>query len=173
MKKSIFTLALCVCSTLCYSADWTPVFKSWETKAEDSVTMEKIRSYTISDDTISMSKVLNSQAKQGNYKGIPLPYRADMLPAKFKKLSEFEYEVTIPLKNATLYGMPISSLNMYGCLECGFFGSYVNFKPMTNAQYQKLKKINFIFVEGEVCGDSQAKFRRENGVVYLSMDRSC
>lgn len=173
MKKLIVATTLGLCSTFGYSADWTPVFKSWETKAEDSVTMEKIRSYTIANDATSMSKVLNSQAKQGNYKSIPQPYRADMLPAKFKKLGEFEYEVTIPLKNATLYGMPISSLNMYGCLECGFFGSYVNFKPMTHAQYQKLKKINFTLVEGEACSDNQAKFGRENGVVYLSMDRSC
>lgn len=177
MKKFALAVAIGLCSTFSYSADWTPVFKTWETQAEDGSTLKKIRNYTFTNKWTSFSATLNPKAKQGNYSVIPQPYRADMLPAKITNIDKREtsFEIVIPLKNATLYGLPISHLTMYSCLECGISGNYVTFKPMSDAKYQQLKKKHFYTATDPEsdCGERQATITKEKGSVVFVMDQSC
>lgn len=173
MKKIFLASVLSLVSSLSYSADWTPVFQSWETKAENSAIMEKIRNHAFTGTWTSVQATLSKSAKQGNYSTIPQPYRADMLPARVS--GEDVAEITIPLKNATLYGLPIQSLTMYSGLESGESGNYVTFKPMSNAQYQMLKQKKFKRVTDSdaMCDSGQAEVKKEKNTVYLVMDFSC
>lgn len=177
MKKFALAVAIGLCSTFSYSADWTPVFKTWETQAEDGSTLKKIRNYTFTNKWTSFSATLNPKAKKGNYASIPQPYRADMLPAKITNIDKREtsFEIVIPLKNATLYGLPISNLTMYSCLGCGVTGNYVTFKPMSDAKYQQLKKKHFYTATDPEsdCGERQATITKEKGSVVFVMDQSC
>lgn len=182
MKKFALAVAIGLCSTFSYSADWTPVFKTWETGAGNNTVLQKIRDYTFTGKSTSFSATLNPKAKQGNYSVIPQPYRADMLPAKIKIIDKREttFEIVIPLKNATLYGLPISNLTMYSCLECGYAGDYVTFKPMSDAKYRQLKNRHFYqdikaVEEDETCFNKyQAEVTKsKNGSVILGYDYSC
>ena len=49
MKKIFLASVLSLVSSFSYSADWTPVFQSWETKAENSAIMEKIRNHAFTE----------------------------------------------------------------------------------------------------------------------------
>lgn len=73
------------------------------------------------------------------------PYRHDMLAAKSKLYNEGEQyiEVTIPLKNATLYGLPLKAFTIYSGTASGLAGRTLVFGQLNAAQMQKLKSIKF------------------------------
>lgn len=169
MKKIALFTALCSLSVAGHSADWTPVFQSWE-YGEDSHIIGLIERDIRSDDGLGMSW----SARNGNYESVPARYRADMLPARFS-LNNDAY-ITIPLKNATLYGLPIRSFTHYFVPDGGFVGNIVTFHPMTNADYAKLKRKKFtVAYDADAACEVHPAFvdKDEYGNVTLTYEQGC
>lgn len=170
MKKLALLTALCSLSMAVHSADWTPVFKGWESGKETHI-LDNIWEETIirSDETIGISV----NGRSGNYESVPARYSADMSPARL--VDDDVMTFTIPLKNATLYDLPIRSISYYVHPEIAVVGEYVTFYPMTNAQYQKLKRKKFASTgDDDICGDRGAEItKNDTGEVILINDGSC
>lgn len=133
--------------TQAQSADWTPVFAHLEQdkQGDEGQLLEKVTSnisHISFDGTDEYAQpngfTVADTAKAGNYSKVPAPYRQDMLPAK----AQGDYAVILPLKNATLYGLPIKSLTYAVDGEEGFYGynTYVNFGKLSSQQYNQLTK---------------------------------
>ena len=178
MKKYLLLVALAA-ATSSQAADWTPVFEHLQVGKndnDDDITWT-IRQSIFED--IPKPNPLTKEARQGTYTSIPKPYRKDMMPAKFIKGKEDEGPILkgiIPLKNATLYGYPLKSLNydLY-CHDCGDTSFYATFAPMTLSQHNSLvKKVKFKY-EGDICGDPRhiARFERVGKTTVLIVDDGC
>lgn len=169
-------------SSMSYAADWSPVFAYLEVgkSGDDGKVLSKILGNLFKQNISSRTKEpLSTDAKSGQYKNIPSPYRHDMLPAKaIKNKDGVALHGTIPLKNAKLYGYPIKSLNYwYGCYECDHLGFYATFAPMSNAQYNALKqRIRFKKADEDGCvdeGRSLAHIYKDDLGVHLVIDMGC
>lgn len=170
MKKLALLTVLCSLSVAVHSADWTPVFEG------NSSILGKIFEISYSKSGTGLSE----SALFGDYKAIPMPYRADMLPAEFKvettEDNDRVVELTIPLDNATLYGLPIRKISNGHIPDTDAAFTYVTFHPMTNAQYQKLKRQDFSIEQDEddPCGGGAATvIKNDKGEVVLSYDIGC
>lgn len=180
MKKSLCVLVLLV-SPVVYGADWTPVFGHLQVGTSDDgvIFQDKLLPSIFKEGISERTKnPLTDHALTGKYSTMPMPYRADMLPAKFvKNKDDIALQATIPLKNATLFGHKITSLTyFYGCYDCDALGFYATFAPMSNQQYQALvKKVRF--KTESACGEEEqepvAEFDREQGVVKMHIYMGC
>lgn len=165
-----------------YAAEWSPVFEHLQARkhSDDGQILDAILGSFFKENISSRTKEpLTADAKSGHYKKVPLPYRNDMLPAKaIKNKDGIVLQGNIPLKNATLYGQPIKSLNyLMGCYECDDVGFNVTFAPMSDAQYQTLKQqVKFKTADSEGCmeeGTPVAEFDKEGRTVYLYVYIGC
>lgn len=145
--RYLLSILLLIGTTQAHSADWTPVFAYLEHnknsdngKLFDTITasMSQWVMQGEGDASYPVAYKLLDSAKRGNYPNVPQPYRQDMLPAK--KLHD--YAVIVPLKNATLYGLPIKSLTDEVSGGDNFWGSnfYVNFGKLSKTQHNNLVK---------------------------------
>lgn len=179
MEKIMLMLAVLLTNTA-HSADWTPLFKHLQspnyTYTDEAVLENLMKNLIIShiDEENLPKNPLNYSAKSGNYP-IRSPYQQDLLPARYKynPSDGIILEIVIPMKNATLYGMPLKSLNLsFGeCINCGNFGYAAEFAPMTDAQYRSLKnRIKFPVntdVDAYEYGEPAASFVKHNKSVFL------
>lgn len=179
MKKQLLLINIFVLTITTHAADWTPIFKPWE-QGEASPIISKIgfsngKSLVIQP-SASGKATLTELARTGNYIGIPQPYRTDMLPAtiKYGKGEKVGLSTAyIPLKNATLYGLPIANILVYtSCNDCGGVGEIVEFYPMSDNQYKKLKQLKFKSID-DGCGERQAQIYKEGKKVYYELYTSC
>lgn len=135
-----------------HSADWTPVFGSLLTPQSQKQFLgnkkpvnnfyPKIGDMVINGDNwVEKGYRLTAAAKSGNYAAIPQPYRGDMQPAIFNKIDDCNYEAVVPLKNATLFGKPITQL-VYSQYVCEMLPrtDYIEFSSMNDASFNQLKK---------------------------------
>lgn len=169
MKKIALFTALCSLSVAGYSADWTPVFQSWE-YGEDSHIIELIQRDISSSSNDGLG--ISWSARNGNYESVPARYRADMLPARLT-LDEEGMTITIPLKNAILYGLPIRSISYYHIPETASASTYVTFHSLTNAEYQNLKRKKFANTGEEGCGGGAEVLKNDDGEVILTNYWDC
>lgn len=151
MKKLALLTALCSLSMAVHSADWTPVFEG-----NSPIFLDKIWESVISQDNVVPA--ITHSAYFGDYSEIPMPYREDMLPVTMT-VTPYTHEdggvyITVPLKNATLYGLPISSITYY-YINPSEAGHNVTFKPMSKSQYQSLERrvSRFEVEDSEMCGE--------------------
>lgn len=186
MEKIIaLTLALTL-TNIAHSADWTPAFAYLQNQHanHDHHTLEIIMSNTFASNihagNYKKIKLLTKYAETGNYPKIAPTYRADILPAKVYKDPNRDtvLRAVIPLKNATLYGLPLKSLTYeYYCLECDGIGFYATFAPMTITQYRSLtQKIKFeqYNEEEDVCGnETSASFSGNHKALHLNLHIGC
>lgn len=185
MKSLLAPLALSIIlitPNLAHSADWTPAFEYLEQgkTGDDGVLIDKLMSNIFVDDIHSNNykkiNPLTKYAQKGNYP-IQAPYRADLSPAKVYKNpnQDIVLQAIIPLKNATLYGLPISEFYYeYYCFECGGVGFGVKFAPMTNAQYRYLNRHIKFSTEDNVCdSETSASFSRGKEGTYLHLHIGC
>lgn len=160
MKKFAVLTALCVLPMLTHSANWTPIFSHLEVGGAKG-------------DAHVLEYLNNNLSK------IPAPYRQDVASVRNYVEDGTKYK-EISLKNATLYGLPIANYTIYTYSDENYgnvTSSFVTFKPMTNEQYQQLKRKKFIrdVPEEEDCGNGVSAFiNKENGKVYLGFpDGTC
>lgn len=157
MKKFAVLTALCVLPMLAHSANWTPIFSHLEVGGAegDAHVLEYL---------------------DGNLSKIPAPYRQDIASVRNYVKDGTKYK-EISLKNATLYGLPIANYTIYNGIENGDMGSFVTFKPMTNEQYQQLKRkkfVRYIPEDEDLCDNGMAAtINKGNGKVYLAMYGGC
>lgn len=150
--RYLLSILLLIGTTQAHSADWTPVFADLLTPQSQKQLLgnqspvnnfyPKLTEMVIDQaNWVQQGMKLTQNAKKGNYPNIPQPYRADMQPAVITKTDRCTYEAKVPLKNATLFGKPIQSLNyhIYIC-ETAPFKEYISFKPMTNKDFTQLQK---------------------------------
>ncbi len=191
MKLALFGIALCLFANVSFAADWTPVFKAWETHAEDSeilrsvtynpnVSWDDLHGWTTagrpnpdSDDLVLIKKFDTNQLLH-----IPEPYRSDIILIEYESVydSDLHYinklKDTIYLQNATLYGLPINKIVDYSA-EGEEMHTTVYFDKMSNAQYRNLKKIKFKYRDDIMC-DHQAEFRKDKyNQVTLLFSQGC
>lgn len=180
MKKMMLISALLLSANIAHSADWTPLFKHLQNSNytyTDEAVLENLMKNLIIDyiDEENLPKnPLSYSAKSGNYP-IRSPYQQDLLPARYQYNTSDGgiLEVTVPMQNATLYGMPLKSLILsFGeCINCGNFGYAAEFAPMTDAQYRSLKsKIQFPVntdVDAYEYGEPIASFVKHGKSVLL------
>lgn len=156
MKKLTLFTALCVLPMLAHSANWTPVFSHLE------VGGKKGHAHAF-------------ELLLTNISRLPTPYRHDMLPERNFVKNGVQY-TEIPLKNATLYGLPIANYTIYE-QDYDITGSFITFKPMSNQQYQQLKRKKFKprseEDNGGPCGLQQPVIHKNKGKVYLEMYTGC
>lgn len=187
MMKKIITLALALTLTnIAHSADWTPVFKHLQHQHAgdegkvlnsiiDNIFVNEVHNQ---DERNIKINPLTKYAQKGNYPNVAQKYRADILPAKAYKNPDNEVvlRAVIPLKNATLYGLPLQSLTYeYYCFGCDGVGFYATFAPMSNTQYHSLKK-RIRFVRQEIgCGEEgyAAEFHKDSKAVHLVLNIGC
>lgn len=168
MRHHLISFLLLIGTTQAYSADWTPVvgeLLTAKTQKQFLGNQKPIANFYPNimemvidqDNWVQEGMKLTKNAKKGFYPDIPEPYRTDMQPAVIKKTDRCTYEAKVPLKNATLFGKPIQSLNyhLYVC-EMSPFGEYITFKPMSNATFNQLiQQVNFkelpVSVEDQSC----------------------
>ncbi|OOS03655.1 hypothetical protein SAMN02745664_11834 [Moraxella cuniculi DSM 21768] len=172
-----------------YAADWTAAFSYLEQgkKGDDGKLLDSIMKNTFEQITNTKNQnpdtqpiyKLSKMARTGKFNNISIAYRNDMLPAKVYYNKDDTYLMAVyPLKNATLYGLPLQSFSYYlGCDECDYVGFYATFKPMSKQQYLNLQKtIKFKNEEEDGClGENQplASFEQRNGRVHLSLNIGC
>lgn len=180
-----YLAAVLVLSGASYATEWSPVFAHLEAGKKGNEQILNSIQVVKQNVNANTRDPLTANAKKGIYQSVPQPYRGDMLPTKAVKSKDFALQAVIPLKNATLYGYPLESLNeYYGCFECGDVGFFATFKPMTNKQYQDLvKKVKFKKVdhtrgiEGYGCGledgEPIAGFHKDAGKVHLVIYMGC
>lgn len=197
MKKSVLTgviLTTTLWSSLSPAADWTPVFKSsfgeyiegLESNDQGALAGKVLgTNWFIDSDYGRTPMKINKNGKNarlGRYpKSIPLPYRNDMLPAKAKasaaKHDGASASITIPLKNATVFGYKITNISQASGYEYG--GTTVEFAPMTDAQYRQL--INRFKIKREYRADLEenhgcgnwAEFKKEGKKVIFKSWGGC
>ncbi|MDO4997822.1 MAG: hypothetical protein Q4E16_04165 [Neisseria sp.] len=117
--------------------------------------------------------MLTAKAKKGIY-AMPAPYRADMLPAKLGEMGI--NSAFIPLKNATLYGHRITGLNFIEVPETDHVGFWVDFAPMSDAQYRQLvKKVRFKFEENLCVEPGEVAYfgKEDDGRIFLAEVLGC
>lgn len=145
LKKSFMIFSMLI-STGALAADWTPVFKSFENGCSDSKLLQNILNKGVwSAHPTTPNTFVRPTALKGNYANVISPYRNDMQAAKSKLYQEGEeyIEVTIPLKNATLYGVPVKAFTAYSGTASGLAGRSVIFSKPSAAQLQRLQSIKF------------------------------
>ncbi|WP_386697269.1 hypothetical protein [Lonepinella sp. MS14436] len=149
------------------ATDWTPLFeyRTASQKAEDNATQYnneiKVIESLIKSAQMSVDMgwetegvkvntcVATPEAVNGQYSNVPLPYRKNLLPAKTLKDGLGGSE--IPLKNASLFGLKIKSIQ----LICGFenWNEDIVFAPMSEREFQLLKQgFNKVAGSGIGCG---------------------
>lgn len=196
--SKLLTAMLCLAlGNIAHAADWTPVFKPWENGCESSQVERSMSAYISYEyfNTDAYVKAFdnngnfklagqknhaklqtlftNNNAKQGKYPKVKTPYRNDLGKAVLSRSSEGDMELSIPLKNAKLYGHSIVKYTNYFLPDTGISGSYITFGTMSNADYQKLKKIKMNRPIDEFDDQFSAKFNRNSkGVVTLTCDFS-
>lgn len=176
--KLMFLLIIFALSATAHSADWTPLFKHLQnpnyTYTDEAVLENLMKNLTIDhiDEENLPKNPLSYSAKSGNYP-IRSPYQQDLLPARYEYNTNNGalLEITIPMQNATLYGMPLESLGRWHgeCINCGHFGYTAKFAPMTDAQYRSLKsRIKFPVSTDEYdYGEPMASFVKDGKKVLL------
>ena len=176
-------LAACIGLLLSFSvnsADWTPAFDYLKNESSmDGKTLRMIRENVYITDLIRedgkfKKDILTINAKTGNF-NIPQPLKSDILPAKMTVSNSKQVMTKIPLKNASLYGYKLQSLNYgFGCSECGDEIFYAEFAPMSDKQFLELKKkVKFAYIES-VCGDSpSAIITKDKNKVILNLIIGC
>lgn len=190
MKLALFSITLCLFANVSFAADWTPVFKAWETHAEDSdilrsvtynpnVSWDDLHGWTTagrpnpdSNDLVLIKKFDTSQLLH-----IPEPYRSDIILIEYESVYDTHIgnmKDTIYLQNATLYGLPITKIVDYGA-EGEEMHTTVYFDKMSNAQYRNLKKIKLKYRNDDWCdGGHQAEFRKDKyNQVTLFFSQGC
>lgn len=177
--RKFLCLCLLMSSAMVQAADWTPVFKSLEEGCIGSPVLSKITDQLFTWQRLkdgSLYPVINENAQQGKYRNIPQNYLRDMKPTIIKKMNlgedypNYYKHIYVGLKNAQLYQLPIDGFAQYVDGENGISGKIILFKPMTQQNYSRLKKIKFkIEPDAEFQGSIQ---QAPNGQVYLWCDTS-
>lgn len=176
MKKIMLMLAVLLTNTA-HSADWTPLFQhlhNLDTAYEGAALSNLMQNLTIGyiHEENLPENPLSYSAKSGNYP-IRSPYQQDLLPAHYEYNTNKGtlLEITIPMQNATLYGMPLKSLGRWhgDCINCDYFGYTAEFAPMTDAQYLSLKnRIQFpVSTDDYDYGEPTASFVKDGEKVFL------
>lgn len=178
MKKIMLMLSVLLTNTA-HSADSTPLFQHLQnpnyTYTDEAVLENLMKNLVIDhiDEENLRENPLSYSAKSGNYP-IRSPYQQDLLPARYQYNTSDGaiLEITIPMQNATLYGMSLKSLILsFGeCINCGNFGYAAEFAPMTDAQYLSLKnRIQFPISADEYdYGEPKATFIKDGKKVLLA-----
>ena len=186
MMKHLLLASGLMLSGAVVAADWTPAFRYLEAgKSGDNGAMLS----AIMDNTFIKAdynegnlprQPLTKMAASGKFTAIKTPYRNDILPAKsYYGKDDLFLTAVYPLKNAKLYGHPLQNFTYYwGCTGCGDVGFYATFKPMTNAQYDKLvKSVKFKKeTEDDACwpvGEPLADFTRKGTITQLHLTMGC
>ena len=144
--KSMLLLSSIFMSASVVAADWTPVFKNFENGCADSKLLQHIVNKSIwTEHGTTPDAFVRKSALKGNYANVMLPYKNDMLAAKSKLYNDGEQyiEVTIPLKKATFYGLPLKAFTVYSGTASGLAGRTLVFGQLNATQLQKLKSIKF------------------------------
>lgn len=144
--KSILIAYTVFVSASAIAADWTPVFKKFENGCADSKLLQHIVYKSIwTERGTTPDTFVRKSALKGSYANVVAPYQHDMLAAKSKLYNNGEQyiEVTIPLKNATYYGLPLKAFTVYSGTASGLAGRTLVFGQLNATQLQKLKSINF------------------------------
>lgn len=189
MKKFAIAL-LCALPCTTFAADWTPVFKPWESCVVSDVVEKMVDSVQAAYDSdlkyykaldradqnwrgewrdydnpryrahlkkygADLNLLVSKNALQGKYPTIPAQYRKDMGKAYITAENPTMFRVAIPLSNAKLYGLPIKEYVMVFGQESDGISDYVVFDKISNAQYEKLKKIKMktVYIEAAEAPD--------------------
>lgn len=168
MKKFAVLTALCVLPMLAHSASWDSIFQ-WYITGEDSDIGSQVFEGVKKD--IYHNGNVKKSALQGKYPHVANPYRQDMLPARTSVKDGVRY-IEIPLKNATLFGLPIANYTHYSAVGSMEFSTFVTFKPMSQAQYRTLKAKKFPAMTSDGC-ENQTEITQYKGKVYLNLEVSC
>lgn len=150
--RYFLTLLIALGMSQAHSADWTPVFGNLLTPQSQKLLLgnqkpinnfyPKIGDMVMDGNNwVENGYRLTNAAKSGNYTGIPRPYRGDMQPATITKIDDCTYEAVVPLKNASLFGKPITQL-VYSQYVCEMLPrtDYIEFGSMNDASFNQLKK---------------------------------
>ena len=144
--KNILTLSSIFFANMAMAADWTPVFKSFENGCADSKILTTMIDQNIwNRNTTSPQNFVRTTALKGQFPTVALPYKNDMQPvqSKLSQQGERYIEVTVPLKNATYYGVPLKAFTVYSGTDSGLAGRSLVFAALNASQLQRLKQIKF------------------------------
>ncbi|MFB6350009.1 hypothetical protein ACFBZI_11310 [Moraxella sp. ZJ142] len=187
MKKSAIALLLpaLLFSAMAQAADWTPMFSYLEKgKTGDrgkafAAFAGSVAHYT-EDPNCPITDGCDYRRSLSKTYKLSKPYANDALPARNVTSRELGEEVEdngiytpayVPVKNATLYGHKIHGFILWEYPGTDNVGSYVDFGPMSKAQFTKLnKKVYFKKLPEDYEVEYAAEFTYKKGRVLLHIE---
>ena len=148
MRNTLTIFSLVIISSQAIASDWTPVFAdlltpiSQKSLLKNQKPLKGIFKHIGNSSTDGRFGTVNLvNIKIPAYPNIPKPYRNDMQTSVVKRIDECHTTAISPLKNATLFGKPITQI-VYKMDTCNktLDDNYILFNNMNERTFKVLEK---------------------------------